>query len=72
MAYIQNNLRFYRKQKGLSQWDVARALGFKSNDRISKWESGLMYPHVKNLIKLGQLLEVKIEDIYKVTADQNI
>ena len=66
MTTIQNNLRHYRKLKGLTQWDVARHLGFNSIDRISKWESGKMWPHVSNLLKIANLLEVQCEDLYSL------
>lgn len=64
MKAIQNNLREYRKRKGLTQLQVAQHLGFRSTDRISKWETGKMYPHVINLIKLAKLLETKAEELY--------
>lgn len=59
-----NALRFYRKQKGLSQGDVAGYLGFKSTDRISRWEKGIAYPHVLNAIKLENLYGASIKDFY--------
>ena len=64
MEHIQNNLRQYRKQKGLTQWDVARHLGFKSIDRISKWEHGKQYPHITNLIQMARLFECHAELLY--------
>lgn len=63
---IQNSLRFYRIQKGLTQWQVAAHLGFKSIDRISKWEHGVKYPHVTNLFKLAKLYEVSSDRFYDI------
>ncbi len=65
MEPIQNNLRYFRKQNKLTQWDVANYLGFKSIDRISKWEKGKQYPHVTNLLQLAALFGVHAEDIYQ-------
>jgi transcriptional regulator with XRE-family HTH domain len=65
MKYIPNKLREYRKAKGLSQRDVADYLGFRSTDRISRWEGGLTYPHVANLLKLVKLFGVSAEILYE-------
>lgn len=62
---IPNTLRFYRKRAYLRQIDLARALGFKSDVRISRWEKGLAYPSVPNLLKIGKILGVSVEEIYK-------
>ena len=64
MKTIQNTLREHRIRKGLTQLQVAEYLGFKSTDRISKWESGLMYPQVTNLFKLAKLYNVSAENLY--------
>ena len=52
-----------RLHKGLSQYDVAQRLGFKSMDRISRWESGKARPSIENLNKLINLYEISIENI---------
>lgn len=59
-----NKLRELRKSKGLKQHDIAIYLGFTGEDRISRWENGTMVPHLVNLIKLCQLLNASIEDLY--------
>lgn len=61
---IPNNLKQIRKACGLSQVSVAKKLGFKSSDRISKWEYGQMYPHMVNLLKLSLIYGVKVEELY--------
>ena len=52
-----------RINQGLSQYDVAQRLGFKSMDRISRWESGKARPSIENLNKLINLYEISIENI---------
>lgn len=71
MKTIQNNLRVYRKQKKLTQKQVAHYLGFTSIDRISKWENGLQYPHVTNLIKMAELLGCHAEELYQFAGGNN-
>lgn len=61
---IQNNLRECRNRVNLKQIDVAHALGFKSEARISRWENGTAYPHALNLLKLAKIYSVKAEELY--------
>ena len=58
---LGENLQRLRKEKGLSQEDVARAL-FVSRQTISKWETDKAEPGVDNLKALA--------DLYEVTLDQ--
>ena len=44
-----------RKEKGLSQEDLAEALGI-SRQAVSKWETGNSYPDTENLIAISALL----------------
>ena len=46
---IPNSLRKYRKEKGLSQKDVAGFLRIKDNTLISRWESGESIPNFVNI-----------------------
>jgi transcriptional regulator with XRE-family HTH domain len=57
-------LRFYRKQAGLRQVDVAARLGFTSTDRISHWEKGQAFPSVINLFKLSAIYKVPAQELY--------
>ena len=61
---IPNNLRRHRKQAGLRQVDVADKLGFKSADRISKWEKGQAIPNIVNLFKLVLIYQTPAEELY--------
>jgi transcriptional regulator with XRE-family HTH domain len=61
---IPNSLKFYRKQSGVRQIDVAAKLGFTSYDRISMWENGLSFPSVTNLFRLAALYNVTPHEIY--------
>lgn len=58
---LGENLQRLRKEKELSQEDVARAL-FVSRQTISKWETDKAEPGVDNLKALA--------DLYEVTLDQ--
>ena len=54
------NLQRLRKEKGLSQEDVAQAL-FVSRQTISKWETDKAEPGVDNLKALARLYGVSLD-----------
>lgn len=57
---LGENLQRLRKEKELSQEDVARAL-FVSRQTISKWETDKAEPGVDNLKALADLYEVALD-----------
>ncbi|MBP6974556.1 MAG: helix-turn-helix transcriptional regulator [Candidatus Pacebacteria bacterium] len=60
---MQNNLKDIRLKRGLTQKQVADLLGLKCEDRLSHWERGTAMPSVKNLMKLGRVYKVKVEQL---------
>ena len=66
---IPNCLSKYRRQKGFTQKEVARILGFKKSSTISKWERGASLPSTTSLLKLsalyGRPTEALFTDLYK-------
>jgi transcriptional regulator with XRE-family HTH domain len=65
-AYLKlpNQLRKYRKLRGLTQKQVSKILGLKSSSRISRWETGKCLPSVKNTIRLAIVLRVNADDLF--------
>ena len=43
---LAKNIRYLRKQKGFSQEDIAKKLGYKSYTTIQKWEMGTYQNHL--------------------------
>jgi transcriptional regulator with XRE-family HTH domain len=66
MTKIPNNLKECRNRAKLRQIDVAEALGFKTTDRISRWEKGRAYPHIVNVFKMARLYQVTVEELFRV------
>ena len=65
MIQIDENIRKYRRKKGLSQQDLADIIGV-SHQAISKWERGENYPDLLSLVSLSQFFEVDINHwVYK-------
>ena len=61
---VPNNWKALRQRSGLTQRHVAQYLGLASTDRISKWEKGVMYSHVRTFIKLLALYHVPPNAVY--------
>ena len=60
MSFFNNNLPYIRKQKGISQKDLAKKIGVDQST-ISLWEKG-MDTTVENVIKVAEALNVPIPD----------
>lgn len=59
---INEQIAFLRKQKGLTQEEIAQALGV-SNQSVSKWESAQCCPDIQLLPDLAKLFEVSIDEL---------
>lgn len=62
MSYLASNLRFLRKQKGITQNDLADQLAVQRT-MISAYEDGRSEPKLATLQKICELLEVGIEEL---------
>ncbi len=59
---VQEQIAFLRKQKGLTQEELAKALGV-TNQAVSKWESGQCCPDIQLLPDLAKLFEVTVDEL---------
>ena len=57
---IEERLVSLRKERGLSQLDVAEALNV-SRQAVSKWESGAALPSIDNLWTISRLYNVTVD-----------
>jgi transcriptional regulator with XRE-family HTH domain len=62
--HIPNNLRHYRKERGLKQDQVAAALGLKNKTLISRWERGNSIPNLITAARLSVLYKIPIDIIF--------
>lgn len=62
MSYLASNLRFLRKQKNITQQDLADQLDVQRT-MISAYEDGRSEPKLNTLQKLGEILEVGVEEL---------
>lgn len=59
---FNEKLQELRKQKGLTQEDLAEAL-YVSRAAVSKWESGRGYPNIDSLKEISRFFSVTIDDL---------
>ena len=58
-----NKIKEFRKTKKISQVDIANIMKVKQNT-ISQWENETRIPNVKQAIKLAEILETTVENLY--------
>lgn len=59
---LNENLKTLRKQRGLSQQELAVRLHVV-RQTVSKWEKGLSVPDADTLIRIAEILEVSVETL---------
>ena len=70
---LSNKLKECRINAGLTQYDTMIKMGFRSTDRISKWENGSGLPSLINLFKLAEIYKVSPKELYpEITQQKNI
>lgn len=62
MMEFYEKLQILRKQKGLTQEELAQRL-YVSRAAVSKWESGRGYPNIESLKAIAQLFSVSIDEL---------
>lgn len=72
---FSDNLRILRKEKGLSQEELAERLHVV-RQTVSKWEKGLSVPDADFLIRIAEIFETSVStllgDTVEPSADNNI
>lgn len=59
---LSENLKSFRKSKGISQEELAVRLNVV-RQTISKWEKGLTVPDADTLIRIAEILEVDVSEL---------
>lgn len=63
MVATGKNIVRLRKESGLSVADLQDYFGFEAPQAIYKWQKGISLPSTDNLLALGHLLDVTMEEI---------
>ncbi|WP_367181607.1 helix-turn-helix domain-containing protein [uncultured Serinicoccus sp.] len=62
-------LRSLRKRAGLTQHQLARAVGIVGGERVSRWELGRSIPRPGVLGRIAEILDVPVETLLIAAAD---
>ena len=65
---FNENLRYAREQKGLSQKDVAEKIGV-AKSTYSLYESGNREPNVQTIKKISDVLDVSADDLLGINSE---
>ena len=65
---IAGNIAFYRKKLGLTQEQLAQRL-FVSNKTVSKWERGVGYPEITQLVSLAANFGITVDRL--INSERN-
>ena len=59
-----NKIKEFRKNKRISQSDIAKIMEVKQNT-VSQWETGERMPGVVQALRLADILGTTVESLYK-------
>ena len=68
---FNEKLQNLRKQKGLTQQDLAEKL-FVTRTAISKWELGKGYPNIESLKQISKLFEITVDELLSTDEILNL
>ncbi len=62
----ENKIKHWREKRKLTQKELAKKMGLdetKGQVYISRWETGSTSPSIQSLVKLSEILNVKIDKL---------
>lgn len=66
---FSNNIRFLRKQRNLTQEELAEMVGYKSFTTIQKWETGDSEPNMRVLRQLADIFHLSISELMETDLE---
>ena len=68
---FEETLIFLRKQRGMTQNELAEKLDI-SRQAVSRWERGTAAPSTENLVRIGKLFGVPVDDLVNGTVPHQV
>lgn len=69
LGEVENNLRDYRRKKGVTQTELANLIGH-ARQYVGEIENGLRFPTISEAFIICDKLDCEIHDIFVRTAKQ--
>lgn len=66
---LGENIRYLRKQKNMSQDQLAELLGYKSYTTIQKWETGISEPPLKALKQMSEIFNCDMDEMATIALE---
>lgn len=66
---FSNNIRFLRRQRNLTQEELAEMVGYKSFTTIQKWETGDSEPNMGVLRQLADIFHLSISELVETDLE---
>ena len=57
-------LRRYRRIKNLKQHEVAKRMGLRDANLISRWENGFSLPDLENAFRIAVIYGVAVDELF--------
>lgn len=67
---IRKNIEYLRKQKKLSQEELAFKLGV-SRQAVSKWESGAAFPETEKMLSLCKIFDCTLDELMNTNIEES-
>lgn len=67
---FSENLKYYRKYKGVTQKELADAIG-TNNTTLSNWEKDISKPDIDTIVKLSNYFGISIDDLVFFKNEKN-
>ena len=66
---VAMNFRKMRNDLNYSQRELAKVLGYKNHNAVTSWEMGRTCPPLHIVVKVMEIAELPMEDLYDVLFD---
>ena len=70
MDTMGKRIEFFRKQKGLTQKDLADKLNLKNRGTVSAWEVDTTSPKPAMMLELCKVLDITISELFGVEEEK--
>lgn len=67
---IAKNIKYLRKQHGMSQQELANRLGLRSAGAISKWEEKVSNPPIAKVRQIAEIFDRSFSDLCDIDIEK--